>query len=49
MAKKRKRDAPAQYEEERIEHASNYNLKQPTEEGVHLYMQKDELPWDIEP
>lgn len=49
MAKKRKRVAGPQHEDERIEQTSNYDLTRPKQEGAHLYTHKNELPWDLEP
>lgn len=51
MARKRKR-GPTHHEddEQAVDPSSSkHDLPKPTQEGAHSYMDKSELPWDLEP
>lgn len=49
MGRKRKRALAYEQEDEPAKQISNYDLIKPAQEGVHLYTEKSELPWDLQP
>lgn len=49
MGRKRKRGGDIQHERDQIEPPPSYDLTKPKEENAHLYVNKNELPWDLEP
>lgn len=49
MGRKRKRALGYEQEDEPHKQSSNFDLIRPTQEGVHLYTDKPELPWDLQP